>query len=151
MKKNDFKALTVFLMLVSVLCLVLTVLDVLNIIVVAENLKGGEPNFILWKIILLSIGALENILIGTAIFLIFNNVRRKIVFHKKNAQILRIFGTFILYIAVISMFLNNRFLPVYEYEITRFGLLSVIGGCLYFFSYVFKIGIKMQEEQELTI
>lgn len=81
-------------------------------------------------------------------FLFVANVRRGLVFVSENQLLLMIFGIIIAGLGMLSYIINKI---SSSNSIFNSGLLVLIGLCFVFISFIFKIGIKMQEEQELTI
>lgn len=79
---------------------------------------------------------------------ILQNIKKKGVFIRRNEVTLRYFGFLIL-----SMGLLSDILFAYLTGDRPSGprILAILGGTLVFVSYIFKIGIKIQEEQEFTI
>ncbi|OPZ30122.1 MAG: hypothetical protein BWZ00_01012 [Bacteroidetes bacterium ADurb.BinA174] len=89
-------------------------------------------------------------LLLTLVFILLAvNVSRKQIFTKKNYQIMSNLGGIIFLCAVVSTSLINRYQlkDIVEFPIT----LHISGAIYWFISLIFKIGIKMQEEQDLTI
>ncbi|MGI6047774.1 MAG: hypothetical protein ACOYEG_07165 [Petrimonas sp.] len=80
--------------------------------------------------------------------LILQNIKKRGVFISRNEKLFRYFGIIILVLGVISDVLHKNITDVHTSAPRVLGLL---GGTLIFISFIFKIGIKMQEEQNLTI
>ncbi|MDO5523100.1 MAG: DUF2975 domain-containing protein [Bacteroidia bacterium] len=79
---------------------------------------------------------------------ILHNIKKEKVFIRKNEKIFRYFGAIILFLGFLSDLLFN-FIADERPSGTR--ILAVLGGTLLFISFFFKIGIKLKEEQDLTI
>lgn len=76
------------------------------------------------------------------------NIEKKGVFTHRNQKLLKVFGIIILCSGLSSALLFNWFTDIPD---TGSRMLGIIGGTLIFIFLVFKMGIKMQEEQDLTI
>ncbi len=79
---------------------------------------------------------------------ILQNIKKRGVFIRKNEAAFRLYGFAILIMGLSADILFNIIIGDSP---SGARMLAVIGGTLMFVSYIFKIGIKMQEEQELTI
>ncbi len=80
--------------------------------------------------------------------IILHNLNNKGVFTTKNEKAFRYFGFAILIFGVAADIL---FKNITDIETSAPRILAFLGATLVFISYLFKIGIKMQEEQDLTI
>ena len=89
------------------------------------------------------------VLIGLSIASLISNVQKGPVFIRKNQRILLYYGIAVTAISIIA-YIGT---PLYSESLasTAANLLSIFGVFLIFFAIIFKIGIKLQEEQELTI
>lgn len=76
------------------------------------------------------------------------NIKKKGVFIRRNEITFRYFGFAILFLGFLSDILFN-FMTDDRPSGAR--ILAFLGGTLVFVSYIFRIGIKMQEEQDLTV
>lgn len=88
------------------------------------------------------------ILIFVFFALILRNIKKGAVFTARNEKLFRYFGIAILVLGMVSDVLHKQTTDV---ETAAPRVLALLGGTLIFTSIIFKIGIKMQEEQELTI
>lgn len=79
---------------------------------------------------------------------ILQNIKKRGVFIRKNEITLRYYGFAILLMGLSSDILFN-IMTGDRPSGTR--MLAVMGGTFMLFSCIFKLGIKMQEDQELTI
>lgn len=111
----------------------------------------NESNKAFWEIIIRSIGTSGTIVLGIAIFLIFNNVRRKFILYKNNVLVLKLSGLVLILIGLVCIILINHLFDVHTIETARYYLLLIIGGCFNFFASTLEIGIQLKEEQKLTI
>lgn len=82
-------------------------------------------------------------------FVILGTIKKKGVFIRINERLLRYFGLAILFLSITSNLLFAHLIDTPNHEGSS--TLAVLGGTLIFLSFIFKIGIKIQEEQELTV
>ncbi|MDO5523098.1 MAG: DUF2975 domain-containing protein [Bacteroidia bacterium] len=89
------------------------------------------------------------ILIGFSMASLISNVRKGLVFIRRNQKILLYYGIAITVLSIIA-YIGT---PLYSESLASIAanLLSIFGIFLLFFAIIFKIGIEMQEEQNLTI
>ncbi|MDO5665712.1 MAG: DUF2975 domain-containing protein [Bacteroidia bacterium] len=80
--------------------------------------------------------------------IILETIKKKGVFIRRNERIFRYFGLVITALGFASDLLFNFLI---DERTAQARMLGFIGGTLLFVSFIFKIGIKMQEEQDLTI
>lgn len=142
-----------FLIRISFIILLLTLARFISEI---ENLidlyktyyADGHPHFngLVVKQFFLIAG---NLCVPTLFLLMMLNLRKGFVFRKENYRLLYIFGFVILIIQVVGIRILRHREDVFGNEGFRYLLL--ISFILLFMATVFKIGIKLQEEQELTI
>ena len=93
--------------------------------------------------------ALGIIFICLLLWLLANNFRKEKVFVRENEQLFFLFG-----IAISSFgLLSNIVIWLMPTPLSSIAsnLLILIGCCFVFISIMFRIGIRLQEEQELTI
>lgn len=79
---------------------------------------------------------------------ILQTIKKKGVFIKSNERIFRYFGLAIVVLGITSDLL---FSYMTDHRPTEARMLAFIGGTLAFVSLIFQVGIKMREEQDLTI
>ncbi|MDO5665713.1 MAG: DUF2975 domain-containing protein [Bacteroidia bacterium] len=79
---------------------------------------------------------------------ILRSVNKKELFVKRNERTFRYFGLIIFILAFLSAKLFDFMTGDIPMNVRWLGLL---GGTLAFMSFIFQAGIKLQEEQELTI
>ena len=80
--------------------------------------------------------------------IILDNLKKRGVFIKRNEKAFRYFGIAILIFGMASDILYKN---ITEIDTASPRILALLGGTFIFISYLFTIGIKIQEEQELTI
>ena len=80
--------------------------------------------------------------------IILDNLKKRGIFIRRNEKAFRYFGITILVLGIASDVLYKN---ITEIDTAAPRMLALLGGTFIFISYLFKIGIKMQEEQELTL
>lgn len=81
--------------------------------------------------------------------IILDNLKKRGVFIKRNEKAFLYFGIAILLVLGIAS--DVLYKNITEIDTAAPRVLALLGGTFIFISYLFTIGIKMQEEQELTI
>lgn len=90
------------------------------------------------------------VLIGFAFAQLAGNMQKGLVFVAKNQRLLLRYGVAVL-VLNIPAYIGTTFFNPETLSSTAANLLTVGGISLLFFALVFKIGIKLQQEQDLTI
>lgn len=90
------------------------------------------------------------VLIGFAFAQLAGNMQKGFVFAAKNQRLLLRYGIAVLALN-IPAYIGTAFFNPETLSSTAANLLTVGGVSLLFFAIVFKVGIKMQEEQDLTV
>lgn len=111
--------------------------------------KDDTPDFI-WQILPENITLLSLMICGILMFLMMRNVRRKLVFTLQNANL--IFGIGLsLEVNGLAQIIINCLSP-FGNDSTQQYLIFILIGVFFLFIYcLFKLGIRMQEEQDLTV
>lgn len=120
--------------------------EVLDLIPVSSH----SPIFDIPKNILLAQVCYATAIVVLVVFfaVLSNNIKKHGVFIRKNEKLFRFFGLVILLISLISTIIYNYWT---NEPSTAPRMLILIGGILIYVSSIFRIGIEMNEEQELTI
>lgn len=80
-------------------------------------------------------------------YIILRNIKTKDIFISQNEKVFRYFGFVIFFLGLFADILFNI---ITDERPSGSRMLALFGGTLVFVSYIFKIGIKMHEEQEFT-
>lgn len=96
-----------------------------------------------------AINAMGVMMICLLFFVMVENVKKGLVFTVENEKLLRVFGVIIIILGFLSDFIGT--FSDSGSSFLSSGLLILVGFCLIFISLIFKIGIGMREEQELTV
>ncbi|MDO5665711.1 MAG: DUF2975 domain-containing protein [Bacteroidia bacterium] len=118
----------------------------------AINDKAGVPvsnDIFLWGMISQAIITFGIFAVCLLFFFFVSNVQKGLIFVSENAKLLMVYGCIVSGLGILS-FISNKFSGVTN-SLFASGLLILTGLCFVFISLIFKIGIKMQEEQDLTI
>lgn len=118
--------------------------DVLNYPFLFEDLAKNPIDFLIPQ----GIYVLGLVCLIACYATILQTIKKKGVFTVRNEKTFQYFGVAILVLGVTAdvLFKNTT-----EIETSAPRILAFLGGTLVFVSLIFKIGIKMQEEQDLTI
>ena len=79
---------------------------------------------------------------------LIKNIEKEGVFAQRNKRIILCFGCILVACGLVSALFANWFTDISD---SGPRMLGVIGSTLIFFSFIFNTGIKLKEEQELTI
>lgn len=109
-----------------------------------EGYGDSIPNHIIPQ----TIYVIDLIILIVFYIVITKNIKKKGVFNRRNELTFFYFGLVILFLALSSDILFN-WLTGERPSGAR--ILAILGGTLVFVSLIFKIGIKMQEEQDLIV
>ena len=118
--------------------------DILDYIFFAKKILGNSTSLIIAH------GFYIAGLISVFVFflIILENIKKRGVFIRRNEKVFRYFGLAILVLGLTSDILHKN---ITDIETSAPRVLALLGGTFIFISFIFKIGIKMQEEQDLTI
>ncbi len=79
---------------------------------------------------------------------VLHTIKKDGIFVRKTEKTFRQFGSAILFLAISSNILFNYLVGEYS---TNARWLALLGGTIAFFSFILQAGIKLKEEQDLTI
>lgn len=111
--------------------------------------KDDTPDFI-WQILPENVTLLSLLICGVLMLLMMQNVRRKQVFTLQNANLIAGIGFSLEVNGLVQMILHYLF-PASNDGSQQY-LIFILAGVFFLFIYcLFKLGIQMQEEQDLTV
>lgn len=111
--------------------------------------KDDTPDFI-WQILPENVTLLSLLICGILMFLMIRNVRRKQVFTMQNANLIAGIGFSLEVNGLVQMTLH--YFSSASYDVRPQYLIFILVGVFFLFIYcLFKLGIQMQEEQDLTV
>ncbi len=118
--------------------------DIFNYPFLFNNLSENPVSFLIPQ----GIYVIGSICLIACLATILQTIKKKGVFIRKNEKTLRYFGVIIVILSVASDLLFDYMTGERP---ANARMLAFIGGILVFVSLIFQVGIKMQEEQDLTI
>lgn len=116
---------------------------------ISEKAGTPFPIDLMWNILSQAIVVFAVFAISLLFFMFVVNVRKGLIFVSENAQLLMTYGIIVTILGVLSIIADR--LSSISNLILNSGLLVLIGICFVFVSIIFKIGIELQQEQDLTI
>lgn len=118
--------------------------DVLNYPFLFENLSKNPVDVLIPQ----GVYVLGLVCLIACYATILQTIKKRGVFIKRNEKTFRYFGIAIL---VLGATADVLFKNTTDVETSAPRILAFLGGTLVFVSLIFRVGIKMQEEQDLTI
>ena len=113
-------------------------------------LGKDDSNTLIWQILVQGIEAWGIVFCCILFYLLAYRARKGRIFVIENEKIMMLFGTMIIFSGVISYILITV-LSIHALTTSTSMMLCLLGMAFAFFSFIFKIGRTIQEEQELTI
>mgnify|MGYP001524100292 FL=1 len=120
-----------------------------NLTLCYELGKDDTANFI-WHILPESVTMLVMTICGLCIFLILRNVKKEEVFVYQNSSLIQTIGVLIALNGLFQVTLS-WFTPEGVPTDTSYRIFVLLGVFIIFMGYLVKMGVRMREEQELTI
>ena len=114
------------------------------------NLGKDDTDTLLWQILVQGIEAWGIVFCCILFFILASRAKKGRIFVIENEKIMMLFGAVIIWLGIIS-YLLIRVLSIHALTTSTSMMLCLIGMVFAFFSFIFKIGRTIQEEQELTI
>jgi len=114
------------------------------------KLGKDKTNTLIWQILVQGIEAWGIVFCCILFYILTSHAKKGKIFVIENEKIMMIFGALIIWLGVIS-YLLIRVLSIHELTSSTSMMLCLLGMAFAFFSFIFKIGRTIQEEQELTI
>lgn len=151
MKTRQIKNLIFILFMIGIIAGGITILDFLRIMDIEGTLKTDASDVTLWRMVIYGVGAIGTIILAVLFFVLFRNANKGNILEKRNVNWLKVLGNAVMYIGLACIVMIHAFLPTGSIETARYYLLVIFGGSFLFFAYIFEIGIKLKEEQELTV
>lgn len=134
--------------LLSVSSCALTLCSILKMGFLCYELGRDESDTFVWEVIGQGIEAYATVFICVLGFLMARNVKKKIVFEKANMILLKLAGSAVLF-AGLLYYIVEKISPL-ESENNSL-LFLLLGTFILFIGHLFKIGIRLKEEQDLTV
>lgn len=134
---------------ICVFTIICSAYSFMSIHTLCYELGKDTTGIFIWTIIIESIRLYAMIFISILFCVMAYNAKRGIVFDRRNARILNATGWSTL-IAASATAVIYRFSPL-PFSMTDIMLLVLLGVFMNFIAMLFEIGIRMKEEQDLTI
>ena len=145
---------TKILILFCNLCATFTALyglsEFLRIYFLCYKLGKDDSNTLIWQILVQGIEAWGIVFCCILFFILTSRAKKGKIFVIMNEKLMMLFGSFILWSGLISDALINV-LSIHALTTSTSLMLCLLGLVFVFFSFIFNIGRKNQEEQDLTI
>lgn len=151
MKTRPIELLTITLFFSAFLAFAITALDLMKVLVLSSDLKETYSDTTRWQMIIKSFGSLGTVFFSILIFTLYRNIGKREIMTRSNVKALKVYGNLMIFIALACIISINSLSLNYTMDTARYYLLMVMGGCMTFFAFAFEMGIKLKEEQDLTI
>jgi hypothetical protein len=126
------------------------VTEFLGILNLCYKLGKDDTDTLLWQVLVQGIEAWGIIFCCILFFILTSYAKRGRIFIVENEKLMMILGSIIIWLGVISYVLIN-ILSIKTLNTSAATMLCLTGMVFVFFSFIFKIGRKLKEDQELTI
>jgi len=124
--------------------------EFLGIFNLCYKLGKDDTDTLLWQVLVHGIEAWGIVFCCILFFTLTSRAKKGRIFIVENEKLMMILGGIIIWIGLIS-YLLIKALSIIALTISTSMMLCLIGMVFIFFSFIFKIGRKLKEEQELTI
>lgn len=114
------------------------------------NLGKDDSNTLIWQILVQGIEAWGIVFCCILFYILASRAKKGRIFAIENEKIMLLFGAVIIWLGIISYVLIGV-LSIHTLTTSTSMMLCLLGMAFAFFSFIFKIGRTIQEEQELTI
>jgi len=114
------------------------------------KLGKDNSNTLIWQVLVQGIEAWGIVICCILFYILASRVKKGKIFVLENEKLMMLFGVIIIWLGVISYLLIS-ILSIHTLTTSTSMMLCLIGMIFIFFSFVFKIGRTIQEEQNLTI
>ncbi len=149
-KENPKEELKFVMACLTIVCAACLLFYVARTATLCFRLGQDDTDGLIWQLIPESLMLVAMLVCSSLVFLMLHNVRKGEVFSKLNANLIMSIGIVCELNAILQMALANL-LPGGNQGDTTGMVLLLAGVFFLFISCLFKLGIRMQEEQDLTI
>ena len=143
-EKDEKRELEFVMMCLAIVCGSGVLTEVLRTLLLAMDCAESTVDG--WKLLMRSINLAVSVVCGVLIVVIMREVKHRRVFTRKNANLVGTIGA----VTVLGSIVVNLAYRGTEHADGDMTFL-IIGLFILFISCLFKIGIRMKEEQELTV
>jgi len=144
------KSLVQFCTIFTVFTAFYGVTEFLGIFNLCYKLGKDDTDTLLWQVLVQGIETWGIVFCCILFFTLTSRAKKGRIFIVENEKLMMILGGIINWIGVISYVLIN-ILSIRTLTASAAFMLCLIGMVFVFFSFIFKMGRKLKEEQELTI
>lgn len=158
-KEHSLKEMKQIMTCLTIICFCCVVIPIIQNMTLSFELganraaidtgKDGASELFIWQILPQGITLTSMAVCSVFIYLMLRNVKRNLVFVRPNANLIFYIGFIIECNGALQAVLNE-FAPVGNPRQT-YMMYILLGIFIIFIGYLFKIGIRMKEEQDLTI
>jgi hypothetical protein len=122
----------------------------LGIFNLCYKLGKDDTNTLIWQVLVQGIEAWGIVLCCILFFTLASRAKKDRIFIVENEKFMLIFGCVIILLGII-LYLLVSMLPINDHSTSAAMMFCLIGMIFAFFAFIFQIGRRMQEEQDLTI
>lgn len=158
-KEHSLKEMKLIMTCLTIICFCCTFITIFQNAILCFELgtnraaidagKAAASEQFIWQAFPQGITLLSMAVCSVFIYLMLRNVKRNLIFVRANANLIYYIGLIIEFNEILQAILNE-FAPVTNPRQT-YMIYILIGVFIIFIGYLFQIGIRMKEEQELTI
>lgn len=158
-KEHSLKEMKLIMTCLTIICFCCTFITIFQNAILCFELgtnraaidagKAAASEQFIWQAFPQGITLLSMAVCSVFIYLMLRNVKRNLIFVRANANLIYYIGLIIEFNGILQAILNE-FAPVTNPRQT-YMIYILIGVFIIFIGYLFQIGIRMKEEQELTI
>lgn len=141
-KKSSLKLIAIQTGIIAMLPLIYTLKDVFRIFDIRQNGFGVET-------IILMLSIIATLTLTVLLFLLSKNFLQNKILTKENFEMIQRFSLCFILLAAACEILGVHF--DINIDFTRYGMMILAGIILNTLAFALKIGIKLQEKQDLTI
>lgn len=147
-KKDEKQELEFVMMCLATVCGCGVLVEVLRLVMAVMDYTAGTADG--WTLVIRAINLTVSAVCGALVFVILREVKRKQVFTRKNARLVSYIGSAAVFGGIAQNIVMNI---VYKDSTAQSGDMTylILGLFILFVSCLFNIGIRMREEQDLTV
>lgn len=147
-EKDEKRELEFVMMCLAIVCGCGVLTEMLRTILSVVDWMEGTMDA--WMLVTRGVNLAVALVCGVTVIVIMQEVKRRRVFTHKNANLVTVIGCVAVFGGIAQNVINNL---VYENITKAYSdiMFMIIGVFILFIACLFKIGIRMKEEQDLTV
>lgn len=145
--KQELQTVMCCLMIICISCIVIWLVQAMHL---CFQLGKDNTDGFIWEFVSRGITLLTMALCSLFIWIMLSNVKREQVFTSQNADLILAIGTTVEFAGILR-FIVGYFASEGGAERETFMIFLLLGVFILFIGCLFKMGIRMKEEQDLTI